>query len=62
MDHRQRWICTARLDSAEISSEQFGFLRKVFLRHAFSVSQLFETQTKLALYMVVLVVFHDNRY
>jgi hypothetical protein len=32
------------------------------LRHAFSVSQLFETQTKLALYMVVLVVFHDNRY
>ncbi len=62
MYHRQRRVCTTRLDPAEISSKQFGFFCKVFLRHAFGVSQLFKAQTKLALDKVVLVVFHDNLY
>ena len=62
MDHCERRIRAPCLYAAEISSEQFSFFRKVFLRHAFGVSQLFETQTKLALDKVVLVVFHDNLY
>jgi hypothetical protein len=62
VNHRQRWVRTARLDSTEIRSEQFGFFCEVFLRHAFGISQLFKAQTKLALDKVVLIVFHDNLY
>ncbi len=62
MDDCERRVRSSRLNTAEISSEQSSFFRKVFLRHAFGVSQLFETQTKLALDKVVLIVFHDNRY
>ena len=62
MDYCERWISAACLNTAEISSKQLGFLGKVFLSHASGVSQLFESQTELALDKVVFVVFHDNIY